>query len=131
MKKPLKSTYGVQFKLGLIVGIIAVTAGLSTKCSAQDYDSLKRRLLAVEQKQERIQFNLQRSHQQFKYGTILVIAGTVVSAVAFVPGSKDKNVGGRYEGPDWRLSTLGSIMLIAGTTLHINSHRFIGRAGQK
>ena len=67
---------------------------------------------------DHINLQLERSHRQYRTGTYLVVAGLALNGLGLIAGS---------EGGGGFLAGFGSLFLIAGTAVHIDSHKYIGR----
>jgi hypothetical protein len=98
---------------------------LSASAFAQDsrYDSIVSRVKDLELKQEKIEVNLIRSHNEFRLGTILQVLG----AVAMIAGAEEMDT----EDTSKVLFISGASVSGIGLALQIDSHKFIGRAGRR
>jgi len=98
-------------------------------CCGQDLDSLKQRILTLETNQKNIQLNLAKAHDEFKTGTLFVIAGALTSLIgaATYDGSTDGD--GNTKPPT--LIYIGLGCTAVGAYLQIDSHKYIGRAGRR
>lgn len=67
---------------------------------------------------DHINLQLDKSHRQYRTGTYLVVAGLALNGLGLIAGS---------EGGGGFLAGFGSLFLIAGTAVHIDSHKYIGR----
>lgn len=94
--------------------IIAMLFSLIGK--AQMVDSMA--VVQLNERIDNINLNLDKSHKQFRTGTYLVAAGLAVNGLALIAG---QNGGGGF------LAGFGSLFLMAGTVVHIDSHKYIGR----
>jgi|SanBayMetagenome_1026888.scaffolds.fasta_scaffold24768_1 hypothetical protein len=70
------------------------------------------------QRIDHINLQLDKAHRQYRTGTFLVTAGLVMNGLALIAG---ENGGGGF------LAGFGSLFLIGGTVVHIDSHKYIGR----
>lgn len=70
------------------------------------------------QRIDHINLQLDKSHRQYRTGTYLVVAGLAVNGLALLAG---ENGGGGF------LAGFGSLFLVAGTAVQIDSHKYIGR----
>lgn len=126
-----KSNYTTQFQLGLIICSIFLLLGFLSECRAQSYDSLKARILALEEGQAKVKLNLERAHKQFKFGTMIQAAGVIVGSAYFIKREADDlSTIGNDTGRDETLILIGGIMVTVGTVIQIDSHKFIGRGGK-
>lgn len=96
--------------------IIAVAMLFSLQGKAQMADTTEIR--KMQESIDRINLNLDKSHRQYRTGTYLVAAGLAINGLAVLAGPD----GGRGF-----LTGFGSIFLLAGTVVHIDSHKYIGR----
>ena len=70
-----------------------------------------------------MQYNLYRSHQEFKSGTLLTLVGVLAIITSMEAKRADMAI------PE--LGYIGGGLITIGTVLHIDSHKWIGRSGKK
>ena len=70
------------------------------------------------QRIDHINLQLDKSHRQYRTGTYLVVAGLAINGLALLAGNDG---GGGF------LTGFGSLFLITGTAVQIDSHKYIGR----
>lgn len=92
----------------LIIALLLITA------SVHGQDSLKI---------QNMQYNLCRSHQQFKTGTIMSLIGLLAVVTMVQAKESDTNI------PE--LGYIGGGLMTVGAIIQLDSHKFIGRAGTK
>lgn len=103
----------------------------------QNIDDLKQRVLSLEEKQKEIQLNLSNSHKQFQTGTWFLVGGVVTSAAALLIHNERSEYGlknwdnGKPLQASPVLLAIGGGMILAGTIIHIDAHKWIGRAGNR
>jgi hypothetical protein len=81
-------------------------------------EELKRDILQLQQDTQDLQLNLHKAHREFRTGTIFYAVGLGLTVLA---AGSDR--------PSDGLILIGTGFLIAGGVLHIDSHKYIGRAG--
>jgi hypothetical protein len=101
---------------------------ISAAAGAQDLDSLKQRILALEETQKHMRIELSSAHKEFRNGTILVIAGVIVGSLELLHTSRGDSNAPR---PKPMLAYIGAGMVTIGGAIQIHSHRHIGRAGRR
>jgi hypothetical protein len=69
-----------------------------------------------------MQYNLFRSHQEYRTGTVMIVGGLL--AVAASVAAKDADL------PSKEIGYFGAAFLTIGCVIHIDSHKWIGRAGK-
>lgn len=69
-----------------------------------------------------MQYNLYRSHQEFKSGTILSLLGVLAVLTSIEAKRSDMAI------PE--LGYIGGGLITIGTVLHLDSHKWIGRCGK-
>lgn len=69
-----------------------------------------------------MQYNLYRSHQEFRSGTIISLLGALAVLASIQAKNSDMAI------PE--LTYAGAGMITVGTVLHIDSHKWIGRCGK-
>lgn len=69
-----------------------------------------------------MQYNLYRSHQEFKSGTILSLLGVLAVLTSIEAKRSDMAI------PE--LGYIGGGLITIGTVLHIDSNKWIGRCGK-
>jgi hypothetical protein len=109
-----------------VIIILALIA--PTFLQAQDLDSLKAKILAIEQTQTHMQIELSAAHKEFRTGTIVMIAGVIVSSLELLKPSRGDSGEPR---PKPILGYIGVGMITIGGAIQIHSHRHIGRAGRR
>ena len=71
--------------------------------------------------------NLDKAHKQFRVGTSMLLAGTLLSiggaAITSDPGSSMEKV-------KTGVMITGGVLALAGAIFMIDSHRYIGKAGR-
>lgn len=78
--------------------------------------------MAVAQLNERIDninLNLDKAHKVYKTGTVLIVAGLALNGVAALANNDNSGRG--------FVAGLGGLMVLAGSFVHIDSHKYIGR----
>lgn len=99
--------------------ILLLTALCFTlQVKAQDFTQVKTT-------QDNIQLNLGKCHKEYKTGTILQITGMLIGGMGVALLSTDKE--SQEAAP---LMYFGATFLTIGCVVHLDSHRFIGRAGR-
>lgn len=68
---------------------------------------------------DHINLQLERSHRQYRSGTVLVIAGLALNGIAAMAGSNNDGRG--------FIAGFGGLLALTGTIIHIDSHKYIGR----
>lgn len=68
---------------------------------------------------DHINLQLDKAHKQFRNGTAMVIIGLAISGVSTLADSDG--------GARGFLAGFGSLLLVTGTVIHIDSHKYIGR----
>lgn len=86
---------------------------LSTSAQAQTPDTLTI---------QDMQYNLYRSHQEFRSGTIISLLGALAVLASIQAKNSDMAI------PE--LTYAGAGMITVGTVLHLDSHKWIGRCGK-
>lgn len=71
---------------------------------------------------EQIHLNLEKAHDQYRYGTLCVAAGIALQGLALVIDSKQPNA---------FLSSVGSLSILGGMVIWIDSHKYIGASRNK
>jgi hypothetical protein len=69
-----------------------------------------------------IHLNLEKAHEQYRYGTLFVAAGIALQGLALVLDSKQPNA---------FISSIGSLSILGGMVIWIDSHRHIGATRNK
>ena len=70
-----------------------------------------------------MQYNLFRSHQEYRTGTVMIVGGLLAVAASVAASDADL--------PAKEIGYLGSAFLTVGCVIHIDSHKWIGRSGRK
>lgn len=65
-----------------------------------------------------INLQLDKAHKVYRSGTYLVVAGLAINGLGLIAGSDN---GGGF------LAGLGTLAIMGGTIIHIDSHKYIGR----
>lgn len=105
-----------------IFSIILVIATIH--CQAQaDYDSLKQKILKTDIAINTIHSNIPQSHKGFQVGTIMIIAGVIVTSVG-IQVMSNKAINGIH------MIYGGLALTIAGYDIR-QAHKWIGRGGRK
>lgn len=111
----------------LICMFVALTGKAQTVDSAyvdsiyQDlaggHDDLMLQIEDLNDSVQQIHLNLEKAHEQYRYGTLFVAAGVALQGLAIVLDSGQPNA---------FLSGIGSLSILGGMTIWIDSHRHIG-----
>lgn len=100
--------------------------------NAQESETLKERILSLEDSQRNIQVNLERSHKQFSTGTLFLIGGIVTSAMTAITYDRGVNSSDFGRGKfNPALVYVSAGLFTIGTVIQIDSHKWIGRAGKR
>lgn len=115
--------------------LILILLIISIQSHGQDLDSLTRRILTLEANQNQIQVNLTKAHSKFSTGTMLIVGGvvtTIAAVLLYNRGLRNENSdnNGRVM-PSPVILGIGSGMMMVGTVIQIDSHKWIGRAGRR
>jgi hypothetical protein len=108
---------------------------LSIPAFAQD--DLKERILKLEINQKQIQMNLEKSHRRLETGTFFLIAGAVTTTAAIALYNRGLENGKNNWDNIGRLTPspvflcIGGGLMVTGTVIQIDAHKWIGRAGRR
>lgn len=100
---------------------------ISSICHAQDIQELNQRILKLEIEQREVQLKTDKFHQQFKTGTIFMIAGIATSVAGLIIWDRQKNDNSRDLDPNStsaKTILLGGLMVTAGVVIQIDSHKY-------
>lgn len=89
---------------------------------AGSHDELMIQLEEVTDSVHQIHLNLEKAHEQYRYGTLFVAAGIALQGLAIVLDSKQPNA---------FLSGVGSLSILGGMVIWIDSHKYIGASRNK
>lgn len=67
---------------------------------------------------EHINLQLDKAHKQYRTGTVLVVTGIILNGFALLMDPDQ---------PSGFVTGLGSLFLLGGGIVHIDSHKYIGR----
>lgn len=101
----------------IIVGLLCfpfLMKGQDT-ISRKEFNQFKNDLTYVKE-------NLNRSHEEFKKGTILIGCGLTFSSLVFTTNPSDYKM-------QRTILVIGGLMTATGVIFQIDSHRWIGKAG--
>lgn len=84
---------------------------------AGGHDDLMLQLEDLNDSVQHIHLNLEKAHEQYRYGTLFVAAGVALQGLAIVLDSDQPNA---------FLSGIGSLSILGGMAIWIDSHRHIG-----
>lgn len=70
-----------------------------------------------------MQYNLFRSHQEYRTGTVMIVGGLLAVAASVAAANADL--------PSKEIGYFGAAFLTVGCVIHIDSHKWIGRSGRK
>lgn len=115
-----------------------ILLSLALHAQGQGLEEFKRRVIALETQQVAIQDNLARAHKQYSTGTMIQAAGIVLTVAGGLIFSHrllnnnyyDPKTGERIHGTPY-IMYAGVVMTTAGTIIQVDSHKWIGRAGQR
>ena len=79
---------------------------------------LSSKVIDISNKVESINLHLDKAHDQFRLGTKFVVVGFALSGLAVLMDP---------DRPSGFLSGVGGLLVVTGTVIHIDSHRFIGK----
>lgn len=119
-----------RFKLGLIVFACALPFLIVKDCHGQNLDSLNQRILKLEMNQRNIQLNLNKAHKQFSTGTLMVLTGAILTTAGAILTARDNDATSKAKNNN-ALLYVGAAMTTTGVVIQIDSHKWIGRAGQR
>lgn len=108
----------------LIILTICLSWLSSSAIVAQNYDSLKNEILKIKADQADLHLNLMRSHSKFRRGTIFFVSGIVVTGAFLVSEFNSADGGGPLMG------IIGFGLTTVGVAMHIDSHKWIGKAAK-
>lgn len=106
---------------------IILLMAVSSVGYSQNYDSLKRVILEVQQSQYQTDFYLQKAHEQYSSGTLILgigVATAAIGTVLHISSTENNN-------PAKGLMIAGGATTVVGGIIQIDSHKWIGRAGRK
>lgn len=89
---------------------------------AGSHDELLIQLEDLTDSVQEIHLNLEKAHDQYRYGTLFVAAGMALQGLAIVLDSKQPNA---------FLSGIGSLSILGGMVIWIDSHKYIGASRNK
>jgi hypothetical protein len=92
----------------------------------QDLDSLKQRILSIENEQQNIKLHLRAHSSQFSLGTALLVTGAGMLILDALTETEKENPNSKHT-----LAYVGAGVLTIGTIIQIDSHKWIGRAGRR
>lgn len=101
--------------------IIAVAMLFSLQGKAQMADTIA--IQQMNQRIDRINLNLERAHRQYQTGTILMSIGAAINFVSLI-GGVDQGGAGFMRG-------VGTLAMVTGGVIHIDSHKYIGRTRKR
>lgn len=107
--------------------LLAITLIISLSVKAQDLDSLKIEILLIKEEQQEMKMNLRAHQGQFKFGVGLSVIGAailIVNNIQEPSGEADKS-------KNKTMNILGGSVLVIGSYIQIDSHKWIGRAGRR
>jgi UDP-N-acetylmuramyl pentapeptide phosphotransferase/UDP-N-acetylglucosamine-1-phosphate transferase len=90
--------------------------------SQTGYDSLKQKILKMDIAINNIHKNMVSSHNEFRAGTIFIVAGILISSFVFV--QKDTSSYSTY-------LYIGAGLTAIGGVLQIDSHKYFWRGGRR
>jgi hypothetical protein len=102
------------------------TAIFVTVCfgaGAQDLDSLKTKILKLEENQEIMRMRLSTSHKKFQTGTVLILSGALLTALDLAVFKKESESNDRKH--NYRVTYGGAFLLATGVYFQIDSHKFL------
>lgn len=67
---------------------------------------------------DHINLQLHKAHKQYRTGTALIVTGVVLNGFALLMNSDQ---------PSGFVTGLGSLFVLAGGVVHIDSHKYLGR----
>ncbi len=107
-----------------IIMLAVICFGLFN-CKAQSYDSLTKRVLALEADVSEINLRMKKHHREFKLGTNLFFAFAAISSASLLMYSKSSD----QKGKDiYKNIAIGSgIIASAGIIIQIDSHKWFYR----
>lgn len=104
--------------------ILLILIFFTVNSFGQDLDSLKAKILKMDVATNNIHFNMQKSHDEFKAGTIIMAVGAIVTGV-WIAGQNTSGLdepGIMYTGIS--ISAIGAVLMI-------DSHKWIGRGARR
>lgn len=104
--------------------ILLILIVISANSFGQDLDSLKAKILKMDVAVNNIHFNMQKSHDEFKAGTLIMAVGAIVTGI-WIAG---QNTSGLDEP---RLMYAGVSISAIGAVIMIDSHKWIGRGARR
>lgn len=119
---------GMKYILGIL--LMWVIFPHSSNAQNSQIDSLKASIQYLDLEVKNIKLNLREANKEYKTGLWIWITGMGVMAVGcFVEGTPDHEGGTNYELKNFVLAS-GFTMTLIGGIFILDSHKFIGRAGQ-
>lgn len=111
-----------------ILTIILATVSLSV--FSQNLDSLNQKILKMDLAINSIHYNMDKSHKQFRTGSMFLLAGLVASAVGtFVVNNNTPDDPKNINKPV--LLSVGIGLTAVGGIIQLDSHKWIGRGGRR
>jgi hypothetical protein len=89
---------------------------------AGSHDDMLMQLDDLNDSVQAIHLNLEKAHDQYRYGTLFVAAGIALQGLALVLDSKQPNA---------FISSIGSLSVLGGMVIWIDSHKYIGASRNK
>lgn len=108
----------------LMKSILLIFVFFTVNSFGQDLDSLKAKILKMDVAVNNIHFNMQKSHNEFRAGTLIMAVGAIVTGI-WISG---QNTSGLDEP---RLMYAGISISAIGAVLMIDSHKWIGRGARR
>lgn len=104
--------------------LVLILILISANSFGQDLDSLKAKILKMDVAVNNIHFNMQKSHNEFRAGTLIMAVGAIVTGI-WIAGND--NPGLNEPGIMYTGISISAI----GTVLMIDSHKWIGRGAKR
>lgn len=119
-------------RLILIIGMMTF-AGMAIGQTTLEYDSLKRKVLKMDEAINNMHMNMVDHQDQFKTGTMISVTGVVVSLLYFVIDTNKKNskTGDPEAVKQPAFIIFGGALVTVGTAIQIDSHKYLGRGGRR
>ena len=105
----------------LFIFCLSVQAFCQSEPTEPSIEELRKEILSLKQETKEIQLHLNRSHREFKIGTLFYTLGIGLTIAGYYA---ELNNG---SGDNFLLPGIGFLFL--GGIFHIDSHKHIGRAG--
>jgi hypothetical protein len=105
----------------LFIFCVSLQAFCQSEPADLGIEELRKEILSLKQETKEIQLHLNRSHREFKTGTLFYALGVGLT----IAGSYAE----ANNGSGGNIFLVGTGCLLVGGILHIDSHKHIGRAG--